>query len=276
MSDGNPIPARKLKLALGQQLVVGADVEGNLARAEAQIAAAAAQGCDLIVLPECLDVGWTDPSARTLAEPIPGPRVTQLSAAARRNRIFVATGLTERAGGQIYNAAVLLDDAGQLLLCHRKINELDFAQDLYGIGDRLQVAHTRLGTLAVNICADNFPNALDLGSALGRMGAQILLSPSSWAVDDSFEATGEPYGGLWRTAYGELSGRFRMPVAGVSNVGVIRGGPWAGRRCIGSSLVFDAHGQEVVTGPCFEPALLVTEVAIYTGRPRGTAISGSL
>ncbi len=276
MSDGNPIPARKLKLALGQQLVVGADVEGNLARAEAQIAAAAAQGCDLIVLPECLDVGWTDPSARTLAEPIPGPRVTQLSAAARRNRIFVATGLTERAGGQIYNAAVLLDDAGQLLLCHRKINELDFAQDLYAIGDRLQVAHTRLGTLAVNICADNFPNALDLGSALGRMGAQILLSPSSWAVDDSFEATGEPYGGLWRTAYGELSGRFRMPVAGVSNVGVIRGGPWAGRRCIGSSLVFDAHGQEVVTGPCFEPALLVTEVAIYTGRPRGTAISGSL
>ncbi len=276
MSDGNPIPARKLKLALGQQLVVGADVEGNLARAEAQIAAAAAQGCDLIVLPECLDVGWTDPSARTLAEPIPGPRVTQLSAAARRNRIFVATGLTERAGGQIYNAAVLLDDAGQLLLSHRKINELDFAQDLYAIGDRLQVAHTRLGTLAVNICADNFPNALDLGSALGRMGAQILLSPSSWAVDDSFEATGEPYGGLWRTAYGELSGRFRMPVAGVSNVGVIRGGPWAGRRCIGSSLVFDAHGQEVVTGPCFEPALLVTEVAIYTGRPRGTAISGSL
>ena len=276
MSDGNPIPARKLKLALGQQLVVGADVEGNLARAEAQIAAAAAQGCDLIVLPECLDVGWTDPSARTLAEPIPGPRVTQLSAAARRNRIFVAAGLTERAGDQIYNAAVLLDDAGQLLLCHRKINELDFAQDLYAIGDRLQVAHTRLGTLAVNICADNFPNALDLGSALGRMGAQILLSPSSWAVDDSFEATGEPYGGLWRTAYGELSGRFRMPVAGVSNVGVIRGGPWAGRRCIGSSLVFDAHGQEVVTGPCFEPALLVTEVAIYTGRPRGTAISGSL
>ena len=214
---------------MGQQLVVGGDVEGNLARAESQIAAAAAQGCDLIVLPECLDVGWTDPSARTLAEPIPGPRVTQLSAAASRHRIFVAAGLTERAGDRVYNCGRICSmTQGQLLLCHRKINELDFALDLYAIGDRLQVAHTRLGTLAINICADNFPNALEIGGALGRIGAQILLSPSAWAVDDAFEAAGERYGGLWRTAYGELVRRFQMPVAGASNVGSIRGGPWAG------------------------------------------------
>lgn len=276
MTLDNAMPDRTWKLALGQQLVVGGDVEGNLARAEVQIAAAAEQGCDLIVLPECLDVGWTDPSARTLAEPIPGRRVAQLSAAARRHGLFVAAGLTERAGDQIYNAAVLIDDTGNLLLCYRKINELEMAQDLYAIGDRLQVVQTRLGTLALNICADNFPNALDLGSALGRMGAQILLSPSAWAVDDAFAVSGETYGGLWRTAYGELARRFRMPVAGVSNVGVIRGGPWAGRRCIGSSLVFDADGQEVATGPCFEPALIVSDVTIYTGRPRGTAISGTL
>ena len=152
--------------------------------------------------------------------------------AAAEQHIFVVAGLTERDGDRIYNSAVLLDDRGHLLLCHRKINELDIAQDLYAIGDRLQVAHTTLGVLGVNICADNFPNALDIGRTLGRMGAQILLSPSAWAVDADHDPTREPYGALWRDAYRNWhvpsrcpswapamwvpSGEGRGPVAGAS------------------------------------------------------------
>ncbi len=65
---------RAVKIAVGQMLVEGGAVSDNLARAEQMIAAAALQGCNVVVLPECLDVGWTHPDAVALAEPIPGPR----------------------------------------------------------------------------------------------------------------------------------------------------------------------------------------------------------
>ena len=267
---------RTLRLALGQMLVEGGAVSANLDRAETMIHAAARQRCALVVLPECLDVGWTDPGARELAEPIPGPRVRRLARTAAEQQIFVVAGLTERDGDRVYNAAVLLDDRGQLLLCHRKINELDIAQDLYAIGDRLHVAHTALGVLGVNICADNFPNALDIGRTLGRMGAQILLSPCAWAVDSDHDPRREPYGALWRDAYGQLARAFRMPVVGASNVGPITRGPWAGRRCIGCSLVVAADGREVAMGPYNETSLIVAEVTLYDDRPAGTSISGML
>jgi predicted amidohydrolase len=166
---------------MAQILVEGGQPAANLARACEAIRAAADQRCRIVVLPECLDLGWTDPSARQLAQPIPGEHSQRLAAAAQASGIFVVAGLVERSGDRLYNAAVLIDPRGQLLLVHRKINELDLAHDLYAIGDRLAVAHTELGTLAVSICADNFPNSLAIGHVLARMGAQLLLSPSAWA-----------------------------------------------------------------------------------------------
>jgi predicted amidohydrolase len=121
------------KLGMGQMLVEGGRVEANLGRAEAMIAGAAAAECRVVVLPECLDLGWLDESAPSQAEPIPGPRTDRLSAAARRHNIFVAAGLTERDGDRCYNAAILLDSEGRLLLKHRKGNELRFGppSDVY-------------------------------------------------------------------------------------------------------------------------------------------------
>ena len=55
---------------------------------------------------------------------------------------------------------------------------------------------------------------------------------------------------------------FQMWVAGCSNVGPIRSGPWAGRRNIGASLVVNAAGEKVVQGPYGESAeaMLLVEV----------------
>ena len=267
---------RTVRLAVGQMLVEGGEVSANLDRAETMIRRASRQAARWWCCPSAWM--WAGPirAARTLAEPIPGPRVQRLAQSAAEQQICVVAGLTERDGDRLYNSAILLDDRGRLLLCHRKINELDIAQDLYAIGDRLQVARTTIGVLGVDICADNFPNALDIGRTLGRMGAQILLSPSAWAVDAAHDPTREPYGDLWRDAYRQLARAFQMPVVGASNVGPIRGGPWAGRKCIGCSLVIDADGREVATGPYHEPALVVADVTLHDDRPTGSAISGAL
>ncbi len=224
---------RTIRVAAGQILVEGGAVAANLARAEQAIGQAAAHGCAVVVLPECLDVGWTHPKARLLAEPIPGSHTDRLSRAADQGGIIVAAGLTEKCGDNVFNSAVLLDRDGTLLALHRKINVLDIAQDLYAIGDRLQVARTDVGVIGINICADNFPNSLDIGRTIGRLGTHLLLSPSVWVVEAGHDNESEPYGALWRDAYGQLARQFHMPVIGASNVGPINAGPWNGRKCIG-------------------------------------------
>src|SRR5437867_1537635 len=124
------------RVGMGQVLVEGGQPEANLRRAAAAIRIAAEQGCRLVVLPECLDLGWTDPSARTRAVPIPGPHTDVLARAAREHRIHVVAGLVERAGDHLFNAAVLISPTGQIVLHHRKINELDIGLDLYSVGNR--------------------------------------------------------------------------------------------------------------------------------------------
>src|SRR4051812_22406181 len=98
---------RGYRAGMAQILVEGGQPDANLARAEGAIGGAAAAGCRLVVLPGCLDLGWTDPTARDLARLIPGPYADRLARAARQHRTFVAAGLVERAGDRLYNAAVL-------------------------------------------------------------------------------------------------------------------------------------------------------------------------
>jgi predicted amidohydrolase len=263
---------------MAQILVEGAQPSANLERAEKSIREAAGQGCRLVVLPECLDLGWTDPCARRLSQPIPGPHSHRLAAAAKQAGVFVVAGLVERASGRIYNTALLIDPSGQVVLLYRKINELEIAHDLYSIGDRLAVAHTELGTLAINICADNFPNSLAIAHVLARMGAQLLLSPSAWAVDFDHDNESEPHGARWREAFGELGRLYDLPVVAVSNVGWLTDGPWKGRKAIGCSLASDCRGQVLAQGPYGESAeaLMVVDVPLRQLNVRGTQMAGDL
>jgi predicted amidohydrolase len=171
----------KFKLAMGQMLVEGGEAKANLDRATKMIENAADKGCSVIVLPECMDLGWANPAARDLAQPIPGSSSDILCQAARESKIHVVAGLTERADGRIYDTALLISPGGEILVKHRKINILTDVEGMYSIGDHLAVATTPLSTIGVDICADNFPDSLSLGHALARMGAQILLSPC-WQV----------------------------------------------------------------------------------------------
>jgi predicted amidohydrolase len=265
-------------LGMAQMFVEGGQADRNLKRATDMIRQAADQRCKIVVLPECLDLGWTDPAARQLARPIPGPHSDALAQAAYRAGIYVVAGLTERAGERIYNAAILISPGGDILLKHRKINIMEIAQDLYSIGDSLAIAHTPLGTIGINICADNFPNSLVFGHSLARMGAQLLLSPCAWAMPPEHDNGQEPYGQLWKTAYTPLTQLYDLTVVGVSNVGWLRGGPWQGYKCIGCSLAMGPGGVILAEGPYGEAAesLIVVEVEPIERTITGEAIAKML
>jgi predicted amidohydrolase len=271
-------PALTYKVGMGQILVEGGARAANLRRAVAMIGQAARKGCRIVVLPECLDCGWTYPGSARLAEPVPGASSGILAAAARDNRIYVAAGLTEKDGARIYNTAVLISDRGDILLKHRKINVLTIAQDIYDIGDRLGVAHTPLGTIGIDICADNFPDAFVLGHALARMGAQLILAPSSWAVDGDHDNTKDPYGGFWMRSHSELARLYDLTIISVSNVGWIHAGVWKGRKCIGCSMAVGPGGKKLADGPYGVAAehLDIVDVTLVPPAVKGTAISPML
>jgi len=260
------------RLGLVQMRVEGGRKADNLRRAVALIAQAAAEGAQVVVLPEAMPLGWTHSSARQLADAIPdGESCEVLRAAARRHSVYVCAGLIERAGEAIFNAALLVGPGGELLLHHRKLNELEIGHDLYALGDRLQVARTPLGTFGIMICADAFARGQVISRTLGLMGADIILSPSAWAVPADHDNAKEPYGQLWLDNYGPVARDFRMWIAGVSSVGWITDGPWAGRKCIGCSLVVDVTGQPVLRGPYGHDAeaVLCTEIRLVPRPAQG-------
>ncbi len=231
-------------------LVVPGEVQRNLQSALSFVRRAAEAGADIILLPEALPFGWTDPSARYQATPIPsGETCTLLSSAASDCKIFVCSGLIEKSGAQLFNSAVLFDPTGELLLHHRKIHELDIAHDLYSPGDRLSVVDTSFGRIGVMICADAFVPGQVITRTLGSMGAQLILSPCAWAVPPAHGNQRTPYGQLWLDNYIPVCRDFGLWIAGCSNVGPIRSGPWSGHRCIGSSLVINPDGVTKLRGP---------------------------
>jgi hypothetical protein len=81
------------------------------------------------------------------------------------------------------------------------------------------------------------------------MGAQVIVSPCAWAVPTDHDQRRDPYGTLWLDSYGRLATLFDLTVIGVSNVGMVGGGPWLGRPCIGNSLAIGSTGQVLAQGP---------------------------
>ena len=253
-------------------LVEGGRMEANLRRAIERINRAAGSGAQVVVLPEAMTLGWTHPSARTEADEIPnGMACAKLRDAARQNKVYVCAGLIERAGESIFNAAVLIDSQGEVILHHRKLNELEIGQELYTQGDRLAVARTPLGTVGVMICADAFARGQIVSRALGLMGADIVLSPCAWAVPADHDNGKDPYGKLWLANYCPVARDFRVWIAGVSNVGRLEDGPWKGRRCIGCSLVVGPDGRQVLRGPYGHDAetILYADIELQPRPARG-------
>ena len=237
------------------------------------VADAAVQGCDIILLPECLDLAWTHPSCLTDAMPLPGPRSDQMAEFARQHGIYICCGLTERDQDKVYNAAILIDDLGNILTKYRKINVLEVAADMYSVGQSISVVDTKFGKIGINICSDNYADALDIGYVLARMGAQIILSPSSWTVEYSVIDGTDPYGDKWQKPYQTLADLFNLVIVSATSVGTIVGGPYEGMKMVGCSLavgpnqVLAKSDYNEVSG-----ALTVISIEVPTPSRKGTQI----
>lgn len=232
-----------MKIGIAQILVEGGEPERNLLRAKIMIEKAAEQSVDLVLLPETLDLAWTHPSAYSEAEPIPGSRSDYFCRLALEHNIWLCLGLTEKFNNAIFNTAILIDNMGCIVYKYHKINLLEVEFPFYKMGQKLEVVNTPLGKIGINICADNYKDAICLGHSLARMGAQIILSPSSWTVDHFITEDIDPYNDKWIAPLSEIATLYEIPVVSTTSVGYIVGGPYEGKKMIGCSLAIDKNGK---------------------------------
>jgi len=266
-----------VKIGLGQLLVEGGEPERNLERAGEMIKEAAEKNCEIVLLPECLDLGWTHPSAKRAALAIPGTYSDYLCEYAREFNIYICAGLTEKDNGKVYNAAVLINSDGRIILKYRKINVLECAFDYYSIGNSLSVTETPFGVVGINICSDNYMDSLEIGHSLARMGAQIILSPSSWTIEHNTVEVYDPYGEKWLKPYKTLADLYNLVVVSATSVGYIVGGPFEGKKMVGYSLAVCNKGV-VANGRYNEFAgeLIVVDIEIPCRMEKGTTIGKML
>jgi predicted amidohydrolase len=150
----------------------------NLERA---LALAARTPADLIVIPELWSTGYVFSSRReagALAEdPRDGATARALRAAARREKRHYVSGFAERAGGRLYNSAMLVGPNG-VRSVYRKLHLFERERDWFSPGD-LPLGVHRVGPARVGmmICFDwCFP---EVARSLALMGADVLAHPSN-------------------------------------------------------------------------------------------------
>jgi beta-ureidopropionase len=176
----------KTRIALLQMNCSGTR-DQNLARAEKFIRDAAAQGGQVLLLPEVFHELFfmTDMNLKyfDLSETIPGPITETMQSLARELGVAICAPIFERVERSVYyNSAAMIDADGKLLGVYRKnhipLNTL-FYEKLYFKPGNLgyPVFQTQFGKIGIIICHDrHYPEGARC-SALN--GAEILLVPSA-------------------------------------------------------------------------------------------------
>ncbi|MEJ5945666.1 nitrilase-related carbon-nitrogen hydrolase [Pseudokineococcus basanitobsidens] len=159
------------------------DLPGNAVRSQAAIAAALADGADLVVLPELATSGYVladDREARSVAVPASSPVLLGWAQACRaRPGAVVVGGFCELGDdGRLHNSAAVVDATG-VRAVYRKVHLWDAERHLFAPGDGAPpVVETAHGRVAPLICYDlGFP---EWPRTAALAGADLLAVPTNW------------------------------------------------------------------------------------------------
>ncbi|MHC4341128.1 MAG: carbon-nitrogen hydrolase family protein [Planctomycetota bacterium] len=154
-------------------------------------AEAAGQGADLVLFPEAAITGLVNNDDPThdlpLGQEIPGPVTDRLAGVAAGHRIWLATGLFERASDQLYDSAVLFTPGGEIGLKYRRMHSGWHGRSadpaVYREGTELPELETPFGSIAFLICGDLFDDSIV--ERCRSLGPDYLLVPMVRSFDDA-------------------------------------------------------------------------------------------
>jgi predicted amidohydrolase len=233
---------------------------------------AARAGADLVVFPETSLQGYPAVLTRgheaeilgavyEAAEPLDGPRVTELAGAARDLGLHVIFGMTERGPrpGLMYNTTVLAGPEG-VIGTYRKVHVGITEQIIWSRGRDWPVFDTPLGRIGMLICYDQaWPESC---RELTLRGAELLVMSTAWSLRAEEAA---PETALSVEHY-LLYGRARAVENSRWFISSNFTGPLGGLNFFGHSQVIDPLGNVVAaTGAKPEQSMAVAEIDVRGG-----------
>jgi predicted amidohydrolase len=233
--------------AAAVQLQSTTDTEQNLASAERHARAAAADGAELVVLPERLDIRGAAADYLAGAEPLDGRPITWARELARELGIdLVAGSIAERRDGhdRVSNTSVHVGPDGEIRAVYRKIHMFDIEVDgtVYResehseAADEIVLSETANGVgLGLTVCYDlRFP---ELYRILALRGARVITVPANFT-----RVTGEAHWEVLLRARA-IEDQVFVIAPGQGNL------PGTERDSYGNSMIIDPWGEVLARAP---------------------------
>ena len=239
----------KVKVA-AVQMRCAPTVEENLQHAEALVREAAAQGAQIILLPELWERPYFCQQRRydfyQFALPTEeNPAVKMGQRLAKELGIVLPISFFERDVNELYNSIACIDADGEILGVYRKTHIPDdhFYQEKFYFkpgNSGFTVFNTKYGRIGIGICWDQwFP---ETARCLALNGAELLFYPTAIGSEPILDCDSMPH---WRRVMQGHSAANLMPVVAANRIGLETVEPCEGNAGQKSSLLF--YGSSFMT-----------------------------
>lgn len=234
------------------------DLDADFATVEKLVAAARADGVQLLALPEACLGGYLAHLDGGADEPPPlrvdGPEIARLAALA--GDMVVCAGYCEADGDKRFNSVVCVHD-GQVLGNHRKVHQPLRENASYDSGDSFAAFDTPVGRVGLLICYDKaFPES---ARALALDGAEIIVVVSAWPGSRT-DAPADLADDRWTRRF-DLFDRARALENQVVWVSANQSGEFGSLRFVCSAKVVDPGGDVLATTGT-APGMAVAEIDV--------------
>jgi N-carbamoylputrescine amidase len=244
MSASRP-ESRKVRVA-ATQCAFTASLEENVARVEALVRQAAAQGANVILPSELFEGPYFCREEKDeffdWAKALEGhPTIARFQALAKELGVVIPVSFFEKDGPHHYNSLAMVDADGALLGVYRKSHIPDgpgYEEKFYFRPGNtgFKVWDTRFGRIGVGICWDQwYP---ECARAMMLMGAEVLMYPT--AIGTEPENPGLDTKDLWQRAMIGHAVSNVVPVLASNRIGTE-----GGQTFYGHSFISDHRGDKV-------------------------------
>jgi len=244
------------------QMSMARDVETNVATAERLVRRAAADGGQIILIPELFEGHYfcKDQKASEHARALPvddHPTIRHFQAVASELGVVLPISVFERANNALFNTVAMIDADGSMMGIYRKSHIPDgpgYTEKFYfSPGDTgFRVWDTAHGKVGVGICWDQwFPEA---ARSMALMGAEVLLYPTaigSEPPNPTWDSSGH-----WQRVMQGHAGANITPVVAANRTGHEVGDPTE-ITFYGSSFIADGTGAKVAEANRTEETVLL-------------------
>ena len=247
------------------------DQNANLEKAEKMIREAAANGANIVLLPELFDRWYVCQERKyqhyQFAQPVVDhPAVKMAERLAKELGIVIPVSFYERDGNVLYNSVACIDADGSNLGVYRKTHIPDdhFYQEKFYFtpgNTGFKVFSTKYCKIGVGICWDQwFP---ETARCLALNGAEIIFYPTAIGSEPILQPDSMPH---WRRCMVGHSAANLMPVIAANRIGLeqveaceANGGQTSELSFYGSSFITDNTGEIIADGSKNKEEILIAD-----------------